>query len=54
MGRNNLPDVSFCFNVKMRPSCSTLSNAFDMSRYKPQTLYPSSNGTYIPWVINNS
>ena len=25
---SKLPDIPFCFNSKMRPSCQTLSNAF--------------------------
>ena len=54
MGRNNLPDIPFCFNLKMRPSCKTLSCAFDMSRNTPQTSYPSSKDAYIPWVIDKS
>ena len=24
---SKLPDIPFCFNLKMRPSCQTLSNA---------------------------
>ena len=27
-----LPDIPFCFNLKRRPSCQTLLNAFYMSR----------------------
>ena len=42
-----LPDIPFCFNLKMRPSCQTLSNAFDISRKTPLTSKPSSNDLYI-------
>ena len=29
---SDLPDIPFCFNLKMRHSCQTLSNIFDISR----------------------
>ena len=45
---STLPDVPFCFNLKMRSSCQTLSNAFDISRKTPLT---SSNDLCISWVI---
>ena len=35
----------------MRPSCQTLSNAFDISRKTPLTSNPLSNYLYISWVI---
>ena len=44
----------FCFNWNMKPSCQTLSNAFDISRNTPRSSYPSANDTYIPWVIDRS
>ena len=39
---SKLRDIPFCFNLKMGPSCQTLSNAFDMSRKAPLTSNPSS------------
>ena len=54
MRRNNFPDIPFCSNLKMRPSCQTVSNAFDMPRKTPRTSYPSSNDASIPWVIDKS
>ena len=51
---SNLPDIPFCFNLKMRPSCLTLSSAFDISRKIPPTSNPSSNDLYISWVIAKS
>ena len=29
---NKLPDIPFSCNLKIRPSCQTLSNAFEMSK----------------------
>ena len=54
MRRNNLADIPFCSNLKMRPACQTLSNAFHMSRKTPRTSYPSSSDEYISWVIDKS
>ena len=54
MKRSNLPGIQICFNLKMGPSCKTLSNTFDMSRNTPQTSYPSSNKAYIPRVIDQN
>ena len=34
---SKLPDIPFCFNFKMRPSCQTVPNAFDISRKTPLT-----------------
>ena len=48
---SKLPDIPFCFNLKMRPSCQTLSNAFDISRKTPLTSNPSSNDLYISGVV---
>ena len=44
---SKLLDIPFCFNLKMRPSCQTLSNAFDISRKTPLTSNPLSNDLYI-------
>ena len=38
----------------MRPSCQTLSNAFDMSVNTHWTIYSSSNNAYIAWVTDKS
>ena len=34
---NKFPDIPFSYNLKIRPSCQTLSNAFEMSRKTPLT-----------------
>ena len=44
---SKLPDMPFCFNLKTRSSCQTLSNTFDISRKTPRALNPSSNYLYI-------
>ena len=44
---SKLPNISFCFNSKMRPQYQTLSNAFDISRKIPLTSTPKSNDLYI-------
>ena len=49
-----LPDKPFCFNLKRRPSCQTLSNALDISRKTPVVSRPSSSGWWRSWVIHNS
>ena len=36
--KSNSPSVPNDFNLKIRPSCQTLSNAFEMSRKTPLTL----------------
>ena len=41
---NKCPDIPFCFHLKTKPLCQTLSNAFDISR---KTSNPSSNDLYI-------
>ena len=51
---NRLSDIPFHCNLKMSPSCQTLSNTFDMSQNVPQAPYHLPNVTYIPWVIDNS
>ena len=40
---NRLPDIAFSTNFKRRPSCQTLSNAFDISRKMPLLSRPSSS-----------
>ena len=35
-----LPDISFCFSLKIRPLCHTLSKALDMSRNTLRTSKP--------------
>ena len=34
---SNSPSTAYDFNLKMRPSCQTLSNALEMSRKTPLT-----------------
>ena len=34
---NKLPDIPFSYNLNIRPSCQTLSSAFEMSRKIPLT-----------------
>ena len=51
---SKLPDIPFCFDLKMNPLCQTLSNAFDISRKTPLTSNPLSNDLYISWVIAKS
>ena len=43
---NKLPDISFCLNLKTKPSCQTLSNTFNISG-KILTSNPLSNDLYI-------
>ena len=35
--------ITFCFNLKIIPSCNPISNAFDVSWNTLLTSYPSSN-----------
>ena len=49
-----LPDIPFCFSLKIIPSCHTLSKASDMSRNTLWTPKPSSDNWYISWVIDKS
>ena len=51
---SKLPDMPFCFDLKVRPSSQTLSNPFDMSRKTLLTSNPSSNDLYISSVIAKS
>ena len=44
---SKLPDIPFCFDLKMSPLCQNLSNAFDISRKTPLTSNPLSNDLYI-------
>ena len=46
--------MPFCFNLKIIPSCYTLSNAFNISRKLLRTSNPSSNDLYISCVIDKS
>ena len=50
----NLPDMPFCFNLKIIPSCHTLLNAFDISRKTLLTSNPSSDNLYISCVIDKN
>ena len=40
---SKFPDIPLSFNFNNKPSCQTLSKAFDMSRKTPLTSQPSSN-----------
>ena len=51
---SKLPDMPFCFNWKKRPSCHTLSNAFDISRNTPRISWPSFIEWYISSVIDST
>ena len=46
-GFSKLPDTPFYLNLKMRPSCQALSNAFDISKKTSLTSNLSSNDLYI-------
>ena len=46
--------MPFYFNLKIIPSCHTLSNAFDISRKTLLTSNPSSSDLYISRVIDKS
>ena len=50
----NSPEMSFCFNLKISPSCQTLSKALDMSKETLLTSDPLSKDVKISWVIDNS
>ena len=50
----NLPDMPFCFNLKIIPSCHALLNAFDISRKTLLTSNPSSDNLYISCVIDKN
>ena len=43
---SKLPHIPFCFNLKMRLSCQTLSNALYISRKTPLPSNPSPNDLY--------
>ena len=49
-----LPDIPFCFSLKRRPLCQTLSNALDISIKMPLVLRPLSSNWEISWVIHNT
>ena len=44
----------FYFNLKIRPSCQTLSKALDMSKETVLTSNPLSKDVKISWVIDSS
>ena len=46
--------MPFGFNLKIRPSCQTLSKALDMSKKTFVTSNPLSEDVKISWVIFNS
>ena len=48
------PDMPFCFNLKIIPSCHTLSNDFDITRKTLLTSNTSSNDLYFKCVIGKS
>ena len=47
-----LPDIQFCFNLKIIPLCHTLSKAFDVSKNTDRTSWRSSKDLYIWCVID--
>ena len=51
---SQLPEIKFCFNLKMRLSGQTLSNAFVISRKTPLTSSTSLSDLYTSWVIAKS
>ena len=51
---SKLPDMPFCFNLKMRPQCQILSKAFDISRKTRLNSNPSSNDLYISLKVDLS
>ena len=51
---NRSPEILFCFNLKISPSCQTLSKALDISKKTPLTSNPSSNDFQISWVIDKN
>ena len=50
----SLPEIPFCFSLKIIPLCQTLSNAFEISRKTPLTSKPSPKDVYISLVIDKS
>ena len=46
--------LTFLCNLKINPSCQTLSNAFEMSRNIPLTSSQISNALKISWLIDRS
>ena len=44
---SKLPNISFCFNLKMRPYAKVCLKPFDIFRETPLTLNASSNDLYI-------
>ena len=46
------PLIPFWRSLKIRPSCHTLSKAFEISRNIPWTSSPASNAFKISWLID--
>ena len=46
--------MPFCFNLKISPSCQTLSKALGMSKETLLTSNPLSKDVKISWVIDSS
>ena len=51
---STLPEIPFCFSLKIIPSCQTLSNDFEISRKAPLTSNHLSKDLYTSWVIDKS
>ena len=49
-----LPEMPFCFSLRIIPLCQTLSNTFEMSRKAPLTSNPPLKDLHISWVIDKS
>ena len=49
-----LPDIPFCFNLKIKPLCHSLSKAFNMSENTDWTSWWSSKDLQTWWVIDKS
>ena len=46
--------MPFCFNLKISPSCQTLSKTLDMSKKTILTFNPLSKDIELSWVIDSS
>ena len=51
MRRNNFPDIPFCSNLKIRPSCQTLSNAKPYQMSIKNWLIQESPGLKPDWFV---
>ena len=51
---SNFPDMSLCFNSKMKPSCHTSSNALVISRNTPQTPSSISRNLDNSWFTDRN